>query len=125
MASYAPLIVVVDDEPAIAEIICAILEDEGLRAVPATAGWDVFPLILRELPEIAILDVQMPLVDGIEIFHQMRANPLTAAIPVIFLTANEHIVPLRVPDYHASKAIVLPKPFDVMTLLALVDTLLP
>lgn len=125
MASLPPQIVVVDDEPAIAEIICAILEDEGLRAVPAPAGRDVFPLILRELPDIAILDVQMPLVDGIELFHQLRANPQTAAIPVIFLTANEHIVPRRVPDYQARGAIVLPKPFDVMTLLALVHSLLP
>jgi DNA-binding response OmpR family regulator len=125
MASLPPLIVVVDDEPAIAEIICAILEDEGLRAMPAAVGLDAFPLILRELPAIAILDVQMPLVDGIEIFQQMRANHLTAAIPVIFLTANERIVPLRVPDYHVSKATVLPKPFDVLSLLALVHSLLP
>jgi CheY-like chemotaxis protein len=124
MASHLPRIVVVDDEPAIAEMVCAILEDEGLHAICLTKGKPAFETIRGELPAVVILDVQMPVVTGIEIFRQMRADPLTALIPVIFLTANEHFVPLQLPDFRAQRAWVLSKPFNMTMLLSLVLELL-
>ena len=67
----------------------------------------------------------MPCVDGIEVFQQMRAEPSTANIPVIFFTANSHILKERLPNYQELGATLLPKPFDIAKLIDLVEETLP
>jgi CheY-like chemotaxis protein len=71
-----------------------------------------------------VLDVQMPGMDGIQIFEHLRANPLTAVTPVIFFTANRHIVTQRIPNYQEQNAVLLPKPFDIDTFVDLVHSFL-
>jgi CheY-like chemotaxis protein len=63
-------------------------------------------------------------IGGIEVFLQLRADPLTAAIPVMFLTANPSIVKVHLPDYAARNAALLPKPFNITVLNALVQRLI-
>ncbi len=109
--------VVVDDEPPIVDVVCDVLEDEGIQAVSCEHGQNAFRCIRRERPNLVILDIQMPVVDGIEIFQQMRADPVTEGIPVIFFTANAHVLKRRLPNYEALNAELLPKPFDVSKLL--------
>jgi DNA-binding response OmpR family regulator len=111
-------IVVVDDEPSLLALVCDVLEDDGLAAFPCPHGAEAYRCIREYLPQVVILDVQMPGVDGIRVFEQLRADPATAEIPVIFLTANVHILYERLPNFPAMRAIVLPKPFNVVTLLA-------
>ncbi len=60
-------------------------------------------------------------VDGIELFEQIQADPATQKLPVIFLTANAHILARRLPDYQARGAKLLPKPFRINHLVALVS----
>ena len=71
-----------------------------------------------------MFDVQMPGMDGIQIFQRMRAHPQSTATTVIFLTPNSHLVSQRVPDYREQNATLLPKPFDVVALLDLVQSFL-
>jgi CheY-like chemotaxis protein len=118
-------VVIIDDEPAIVEMVCDVLEDEQIVAIRCPHGNEAFPCIRRQQPSLAILDLQMPIVDGIEIFQLLRADPRTMNIPVIFLTANAHMLRERLPQYPAMKATLLPKPFNVITLLTLVEQLLP
>ena len=115
-----PTVVVVDDEPPIVEVVCEALEEEDITAVACQHGHEAYPCIRRHRPKVVILDVQMPGVDGIEVFQRLRADPATSAIPVIFFTANAQKVLQRIPDYRALGAELLPKPFDVDKLLDMV-----
>ena len=66
----------------------------------------------------------MPGLDGIELFLRLRADPATAALPVIFFTANAHILRQRLPDYQHMGAALLPKPFSLEHLRAVVARML-
>ena len=124
MAEQHKVVVVIDDEPPIVAIVCEVLEEEDIRAVACDHGNKALGCIYREQPSLVVLDVQMPGMDGIQIFQHMRIQPLTAATPVIFLTANSHIVSERLPNYREQNAKLLPKPFDIATFLDLVRSFL-
>jgi CheY-like chemotaxis protein len=62
----------------------------------------------------------MPGVDGFQVFRTMRADPATRSIPVIFFTANTSILKSGLPEYRQMNATVLPKPFDLDTLVEIV-----
>jgi DNA-binding response OmpR family regulator len=120
-----PKVVVVDDEPEIVSLVCEALEYDGFKAVVCDHGNKALGCIYKEQPSLVLLDVQMPGMDGIQIFEQMRAHPLTATTPVIFFTANSQRVTERVPNYRERNAALLPKPFDVLELFELVYRFLP
>ncbi len=118
-------VVVVDDEPEIVGVVCEVLEDEDIPAVPCEHGATVLCCIYQEQPSLVVLDVQMPGMDGIQIFQHMRAHPQTTTTPVIFLTANSHLVSRRIPNYKEMNAELLPKPFDLDSFIELVYSFLP
>ncbi len=117
-------IVVIDDDLAIVEIVCELLADEDMRPVPCRVAKEALACLHQAKPHLVLLDLQMPGLDGIDIFHLMRADPALTAVPVIFLTANAHLLRLRVPGYPAMAAALLPKPFHVVTLLTLIEQML-
>jgi CheY-like chemotaxis protein len=117
-------VVVVDDEKPIVAVICEILDDDNIKAVACDDGSKALDRIYAEQPNLVVLDVQMPGMDGIQIFEQMRANPQTASIPVIFFTANSSIVNQRIPNYQEQNAALLPKPVSLVTFLDLVRSML-
>jgi len=116
-----PVVVVVDDEPAIVEVVCDALEDADFNTIGCARGQEAHACIRANQPGVVILDVQMPGVDGIEVFEHLRADPLTRSIPVIFFTANVEKLRQRLPDYGSLGATLLPKPFNVAKLLDLVE----
>ena len=118
-------VVVVDDEPAIVAVVCEVLEDEDIPAVPCEHGTTALCCIYQEQPTLVVLDVQMPGMDGIQIFQHMRAHPQTTTTPVIFLTANSHLVSRRLPNYKEMNAELLPKPFDLDSFIEVVYRFLP
>lgn len=116
-----PTVVVVDDEPAIVEVVCDALQDVDVDAVRCIHGREANACIRAFQPGLVILDVQMPGVDGVEVFRAMREEPSTRSIPVIFFTANADKLKQRLPNYHALGADLLPKPFNVSRLLDMVE----
>ena len=116
-----PAAVVVDDEPPIVAVVCEALEDAGIRTVGCELGHEAHACIRCKQPKVVILDIQMPEVDGVQVFQQLRTDPATTAIPVIFLTANAHILKQRLPNYQEMGAELLPKPFHIERLIALVE----
>ena len=116
-----PAAVVVDDEPPIVAVVCEALEDAGIRTVGCEPGHEAHACIRCKQPKVVILDIQMPEVDGVQVFQQLRTDPATTAIPVIFLTANAHILKQRLPNYQEMGAELLPKPFRIERLIALVE----
>jgi putative two-component system response regulator len=84
------LVCVVDDEPVNIEILSNALKEEYNICV-ATNGESALKLIRRENPELVLLDVVMPGMNGIEVCRQLKAEEKTSKIPVIFVTALKDI----------------------------------
>ena len=115
-----PTVLVVDDDLPIVEVVCEVLDEVQIAAAGCTQSQLAYPWIRAHQPQVVLLDVQMPGLDGVEVFRQLRADPTTLAIPVIFFTANAHKLQQRLPDYQTLGVELLPKPFDVETLLGAV-----
>lgn len=79
---------VVDDEPFIIEMLQVTLMDAGFEVVVVSEGLGVFPKAVAEKPDLISLDVNMPGQHGFEICKQLKADPATKHIPVIFLSAS-------------------------------------
>jgi putative two-component system response regulator len=84
------LVCIVDDEPVNIHILSNALEEEYNICV-ATDGESALNLIRRENPELVLLDVMMPGMNGIEVCRQLKAEEKTSKIPVIFVTALEDV----------------------------------
>jgi two-component system, OmpR family, catabolic regulation response regulator CreB len=80
-----PRILIVEDEPAIADNIQHVLESEGLETLRCAAGLDVLPLLARERVDLVLLDIGLPDVSGFDLLRDLRK---THTLPVIFLTAR-------------------------------------
>ncbi len=109
-------ILLVDDEPDIRRIGQISLEHVGKWiVVQAQSGLQALSLAAHEQPDVILLDVMMPDLDGPGTFARLREDPATAGIPVIFMTAKAQ--PHEVASYRALGAAgVIAKPFDPMTL---------
>lgn len=83
----APLVLLADDEPKIRKPAARALEAAGLRVVTAADGREALDRILELPPDLVVLDVMMPRMDGFEVLKELKANPATASLPVIMLTA--------------------------------------
>jgi two-component system alkaline phosphatase synthesis response regulator PhoP len=81
-------VLVVDDEPDIIELLAYNLKKEGFDVLTASNGKEALVLANEHEPDVVVLDIMMPEMDGFETCLALRANPLTASIPVIFLTAK-------------------------------------
>jgi DNA-binding response OmpR family regulator len=117
-------ILVVDDEPSIVELVRFTLEDADLRVVEASDGAEALVLARRVKPDLVLLDVQMPRLDGLEVCRQLRREPAFARTPIIMLTAAGQQAD-RARGLGAGADEYLTKPFSPLALLALVEALLP
>ncbi|MCS7252606.1 MAG: response regulator [Armatimonadota bacterium] len=116
-------ILVADDEVSITELVKANLEREGYEVIVAGDGSEALRRIHSEHPDLVILDVLMPHLDGYEVLEAMRAHPETANIPVIMLTAFPSDIGAIAAFEHEADS-YLHKPFDPEVLIALVKRLL-
>lgn len=105
-------ILVVDDENINLRLVSRLLEMEGYEVVSAQSGEAALHLIEQTRPDLALLDVMMPAMDGYELCRRLRQNPVTAQIPIVMLTAlvDEND---RLKGIEAGADDCLPKPFDV------------
>ncbi|MCC6143500.1 MAG: response regulator [Candidatus Hydrogenedentes bacterium] len=79
---------IVDDEEGVRYFVRAIMEQEGWATEEAEHGDEALDLVERQQPDLIILDLNMPVMDGFEVFERLRQNPLTERIPIIVLTAH-------------------------------------
>lgn len=109
-------VLLIDDDADIRRITQIILETEGGWSVRlAASGEEGIAMAEAELPDVILLDVMMPRVDGPETLARLRASPRTAAIPVVFLTAK--VQKQEIARYlQIGGAAVVVKPFDPDTL---------
>ena len=116
-------ILVVDDEAINLKLVSRLLEMEGYEVITAQSGDASLRLIEQTPPDIALLDVRMPDMDGYELCRRLRQNPRTAGIPIVMLTAlvDEND---RLKGIEAGADDCLPKPFNVELMCALLARLL-
>ncbi|HVS13532.1 MAG TPA: response regulator [Thermoanaerobaculia bacterium] len=81
-------IVVIEDEPDILEVLSFNLKREGYEVVSATTGGAGLETVARESPDLVLLDLLLPGVDGLDVCRRLRSEPATARIPVIMVTAK-------------------------------------
>ena len=115
-----PFILVVDDDPNIARLVQLYLEKDGFEVATASRGDDALALFRRNPPDLILLDVMLPGIDGMEVLKAIRR---TSAIPVILLTARDETfdkvlgLELGADDY-------ITKPIDAKELVARVRAVL-
>lgn len=118
-----PKILLVDDDPKAVKLMGYILHKEGYEIAPALSGKEALELLSREKIDLVILDIMMPEMDGYEVCHRIRANPATAKIPVIMLTAKA-MPEDRIAGYEAGADHYITKPVLPQELVATVKALL-
>jgi len=110
-----PKVLVVDDDPAILEICSDLLQTEGYTVSVATNGQQALEQIRTDPPQVILMDIMMPVLDGVEACRQVKANPATAEIPVVLMSARTNLT--RQSQDLASADALVAKPFDIDHLL--------
>ncbi len=112
------LILLIEDEPDIQEIVRSALElVGGYDVIGAYDGKSGYEMATKESPDLILLDMMMPGLNGIETFGLLQSNPDTKTIPVIFMTAK--VQQHEIDSYLALGSVALiPKPFDPMSISA-------
>ncbi|GBD44040.1 Alkaline phosphatase synthesis transcriptional regulatory protein PhoP [bacterium HR40] len=115
-ASSVPHLLCVEDDPDILSLLVLALETiGGLRVTSCTSGAEALALAPVLAPDLVLLDVMMPGMDGIETLARLRSDARTRGLPVVFLTAK--VQPQEIATYRRLGARgVIPKPFDPMRL---------
>jgi two-component system, OmpR family, response regulator len=110
-----PRILLVDDDPDILEVALLALRAGGFVAEACADSRRAVAAALAFQPQLVLLDAMMPVMDGVAVLREFRANPDTAAIPVVFLTARSDVDSVR--QYLGLGARgVIAKPFDPLTI---------
>ena len=112
-------ILAVDDERHIVRLVEANLQRAGYQVVTAYDGREALEKVKAEEPDLIVLDVMMPYMDGFEVLKNLKADPVTAEIPVIMLTAKAQDADVF-RGWQSGVDCYLTKPFNPMELLTFV-----
>ena len=116
-------ILVVDDDMAIREMLEIILKQADYQVLTASNGRDAVAITRKEKPDLVLMDVRLPLLDGYQACKQINANPETRNVPVVFLTARGQIEEIQM-GLSAGAVDYYVKPFAADALLKRIQELL-
>lgn len=120
----APKILVVDDEPKNVRILQIQLKARGYIVHTAADGLEALDTVEKEMPDLILLDINMPRMDGFEVVKRIRANETTEFIPVVMITALRDTRENRLKSIELGADDFIEKPFDSLEVLARVRSLL-
>jgi len=118
----AASVCIVDDEPSARKLLRELLEPHGYRLITASSGLEAMDLIKRELPDIILLDVMMPEMDGFEVCRRLRADEQLRQIPIILLTSLDDRRS-RLQGFESGADDFISKPIDSVELRTRVGTI--
>jgi len=118
-----PLVLVADDDEDIVALVSAVLSRAGFDVIQASDGARALELVRTKRFRLAVLDVSMPELDGIEVLRFVRADPDLADLPVILLSAQAQEADVR-RAFDLGASAYVKKPFSPSELASRVDALL-
>jgi signal transduction histidine kinase len=116
-----PLIFIAEDVPGNLQVLCNILEKEEYRIAAAGNGRQALEMVPEVRPDLVLLDIMMPEMDGFEVCEQLKKNPRTRDIPIIFLTAKAETADI-VRGLEIGAVDYVTKPFNRAELLSRIKT---
>ncbi len=119
----AKRLLVVDDDPGLLLAVSETLRAEGYEVKTARRGAEALTRIAESLPDLIISDIRMPGMDGYQLVKNLRSNPRTRLVPIIFLTAKDEITD-RITGFRTGVDAYLTKPFEPDELAAIVQAIL-
>jgi DNA-binding response OmpR family regulator len=118
-----PRVLIVDDDPDLVELLRLALADAGYSARTVASGEDALRKALRAPPDLVVLDLLLPGINGFSVCQELRRHPATSAIPILMITALPGQFP-RLVGVEAGADAYLNKPFRMEDLVACVGELL-
>jgi DNA-binding response OmpR family regulator len=118
-----PHVLIVDDDHTVAKTLERTLALEGYRVSVAHGGDDALALAQEAMPDLAVIDIVMPGMNGIELCQRLRASPGLSSMPILFLTAKREITDKAL-GFGAGADDYLTKPFDIRELVMRIRALL-
>jgi DNA-binding response OmpR family regulator len=115
-------VLIVDDEPAILMSLEFLMKKEGFQVFVARDGLEALDIITREVPDLVLLDIMMPNVDGYEVCHYIKRSNDFSHIKVVFLSAKSKEADLQ-KGYETGADLYVPKPFSTRDLMKKVNML--
>jgi two-component system response regulator VicR len=116
MTTEAKRIVCIEDEPDMIELLRAILEGKGFEFIGADGGVEGLKVVRDKKPDLILLDLMMPDMDGWEVFQQVKDDPELSKIPVVVVTAKAQSIDKVLGLYIARAEDYITKPFKVQDL---------
>ena len=124
MAALAKRVVCIEDEPEMIDLVRLILGRKGFQVIGANGGVEGLDTVRREKPDLVLLDLMMPDMDGWEVYQQMKADPELRGIPVVVVTAKAQSID-KVLGLHIAKVDdYITKPFGPQELMESVAKIL-
>jgi putative two-component system response regulator len=117
MENHSGVIVIVDDNPNNLRVLSSMLQQFGYKVRPALDGAMAIKSIIANPPDLVLLDIRMPEMDGYEVCRQLKSNSLTAEIPVIFISALQDTED-KVAAFKSGGVDYITKPFQLEEVLA-------
>ena len=114
---------VVDDDPELVTLLRLMLEQKGFNVICAYDGLQAFAGLEKQKPNLILLDIMMPEMDGLEVLRRLKAAPETSSIPIILLTALDHLKDIST-GYEIGADHYITKPFKSAHLMTVIDHLL-
>jgi len=121
MSIQAPKILIIDDEPQNLRLIIESLDDYGFDIMTALNGKDALYTAYQDPPDLILLDILMPEMDGFEVCRQLKQTSIIQAIPIIFLTAL-HDIDNKLKAFKLGGIDYITKPIDAREVLVRVNT---
>jgi len=124
--SHKPKILIVDDDPLNVKLLAAKLPKDQYETLRAYNGQEALEKIAADCPDIVLLDIMMPGLDGYEVCGKLKSNPETKDIPVIIFTASAAVGPEELEKRRMSVGTqgIIMKPFETYELLNMVNGIL-